>query len=72
MAEITMDVKKQFGKIGNKLELNLISWNGAAPKYDIRNWYIDREGNRKFAKGITMSKEELKALLDLLKKLDLD
>ena len=72
MAEITMDVKKQFGKIGNKLELNLISWNGAAPKYDIHNWYIDREGNRKFAKGITMSKEELKALLDLLKKLDLD
>ena len=38
-AEITMEIKKEFGKVGDKLRLNLISWNGGEPKYDLRNWW---------------------------------
>ena len=40
-------------------ELNLISWNGAAPKYDIRDWSPDHS---KMGKGVTLSVEEMKEL----------
>ena len=44
-------------------ELNLISWNGKAPKYDIRDWSPDHE---KMGKGITLSNEEVNVLSKLL------
>ena len=48
-------------------ELNLISWNGKAPKYDIRDWSPEHE---KMGKGVTLSDEEVSALLELLKKVE--
>lgn len=45
-------------------ELNKISWNGGAPKYDIRDWAPEHE---KMGKGVTLSEEEVKALYELLK-----
>ena len=45
-------------------EINLVSWNGADPKYDIRNWHPGRE---RCGKGITLSEEEAHALMDALK-----
>ena len=42
----------------------MISWNGAAPKYDIRDWAPEHE---KMGKGITLTKEEAEALYELLK-----
>lgn len=47
-------------------ELNLISWNGAPPKYDIRSWSTDHQ---KMGKGITLSMEELLVLKDILAEL---
>lgn len=44
-------------------ELNLVSWNGKAPKYDIRDWSPDHE---KMGKGVTLSNEEAAALSKLL------
>lgn len=44
-------------------ELNLVSWNDAAPKYDIREWSPD---HAKMGKGVTLTAEELKKLRDLL------
>ncbi len=38
---------------GWKKELNLISWNGREPKYDIREWDPNHE---KMGKGITVMK----------------
>lgn len=61
-AEITMEIKKEIGKVGDKLRLNLISWNGGEPKYDLRNWYTDKEGNLKYGKGITLTAQELEEL----------
>ena len=58
-AEITMEIKKEFGKVGDKLRLNMISWNGGEPKYDLRNWWTDKEGNLKYGKGITLTAQEL-------------
>lgn len=37
-------------------ELNLISWNGAAAKYDIRDWSPDHQ---KLSKGITLTDQEM-------------
>ena len=49
---------------GYTKEINLVSWNGADLKYDIRNWHPDRE---KCGKGITLTEEEARALMDALK-----
>ncbi len=48
---------------GWRKELNLISWNGREPKYDIREWAPD--GN-KMGKGITLSNEEAAILKKVL------
>lgn len=49
-------------------ELNLISWNDRAPKYDIREWSPDHS---KMGKGVTISPDEMILLRDLLAELDL-
>jgi len=51
---------------GWKKELNLVSWNGREPKYDLRDWAPEHE---KMGKGVTLSKEELKRLKDILNEL---
>ena len=51
------------GKGGWNLELNLVSWGGRPPKYDIRSWSPDHQ---KMGKGITLTKEELESLKNLL------
>ena len=48
---------------GWQKELNLISWNGKEPKYDIRDWGPE---HKKMGKGITLSAEDAKALKALL------
>jgi len=47
------------GKGGWQVELNLVSWSGREAKYDIRSWSPDHQ---KMGKGITMTKEELQTL----------
>ena len=68
MAEIKYNIIEEIGIIsenakGWRKELNLISWNGAAPKYDIRDWAPEHE---KMGKGITLTEEEMKSLKNLL------
>ena len=53
---------------GWKTELNMVSWNDRAPKYDIRAW--DSE-HKKMGKGISFTAEELKKLKDLLNSMEL-
>ncbi len=49
-------------------ELNIVSWNENAPKYDIREWNHDAG---KCGKGATLTHEELKNLRSVLDQLDL-
>ena len=68
MADIKFEIKKEIGVLsenakGWRKELNLISWNDAAPKYDIRDWAPEHE---KMGKGVTLTKEEAESLLKLL------
>ena len=44
-------------------EINLVSFNDAPPKYDIRSWDPDHE---KMGKGISLSRDEMKTMLDAL------
>ena len=49
-------------------ELNLISFNDAPPKYDLRSWDPDHQ---KMGKGVTISREEIVALRDALNNIEL-
>ena len=53
------------GDSGYTKEINLISWNGKEPKYDIRSFSPNRE---KCGKGITLNADEAAALLKALHK----
>ena len=66
--EIKFDIIEEIGILsegskGWRKELNLVSWNGAKPKYDIRDWAPERA---KMGKGITLTDEEIMKLKDLL------
>lgn len=73
MAEIKFEIIKTLGVLSESAkgwtkELNLISWNDKDPKYDIREWDPVHE---KMGKGVTLTKEDLIALRNLLNGLDL-
>ena len=68
MADFQYEIKETMGVLsespkGWKKELNLISWNGAEPKFDIRDWSPDHE---KMGKGITLTSEEVDELYKIL------
>ena len=74
MAEFSYEIVQSFGVIsegtgGWTKELNLISWNGKEPKYDIRDWAPDHE---KMGKGVTLTADDVKALKELLADIDFD
>lgn len=68
MADIKFDIIEEIGVIsenakGWRKEINLISWNGAEPKYDIRDWAPEHQ---KMGKGTTLTKEEVVMLKKIL------
>lgn len=74
MADIKYEVTKELGMLGEgskgwKKEINLVSWNDRKPKVDIRDW---DEEHQKMGKGITLGKDELIKLRDILNSIDLD
>ena len=73
MADIKYEIVKNIGVLskagsGWTKELNLISWNDREPKYDLRDWSAD---GSKMGKGVTLSKDELLALKELLNSIEL-
>ena len=70
MADIEYDITQEIGTLseGSKgwtKEINMVSWNGGNPKYDIRDWAPEHE---KMGKGVTLTEEEARQLYDLLGK----
>ena len=73
MSEIKYEIIKKVGVLstaasGWAKELNLVSWNDREAKYDLRDWSPDRD---KMGKGVTLSREELLALKELLNSIEL-
>lgn len=73
MAGIKYDIVKEVGVVsenssGWTKEINLISWNDRAPKYDIRDW---APGHEKMGKGVTLSADELRELKRILNEMEI-
>ena len=71
MSDISYEIVETVGFLsenssGWRKELNKVSWNGRAPKYDLRDWAPD---HAKMGKGITMSDDEVAVLKELLNRL---
>lgn len=74
MSEIQFEVVENLGVLsagskGWQKELNMISWNGRKAKLDIRDWGPDHQ---RMGKGLTLNRDELVKLKELLNNLDLD
>lgn len=70
MADFTYEIVEEIVVLsenakGWRKELNKISWNGGAPKYDIRDWSPEHE---KMGKGVTLTEEEMQKLKEILTK----
>ena len=68
MSEISFKIIKNIAilstnKSGWTKELNLVSWNGRDPKYDLRDWSPDHKLK---GKGLTFTQEEINKLRELL------
>ena len=70
--EIKYEVEGELGTIsegskGWEKKVRLVSWNGAKPKMDIRDWCEQEDGTERMAKGITLTEDEAITLMMLLK-----
>ena len=73
MADIKYEIVKKIGVLstsskGWSKELNLVSWNERPAKYDLREWSPD---GTQMGKGVTLTREELLALRELLDQIDI-
>ncbi len=67
--EISFDIVEHIGVLstfgtGWTKELNLVSWNGGIPKYDIRDW---DPTHTHMSRGITLQEDEMRAVLRSMK-----
>ena len=68
MGDVKYEIMQEIGVLsenskGWRKELNLVSWNGKPPKFDLRDWAPDYE---KMGKGTTLTNDELKKLYEIL------
>ena len=72
MADFKYEILSNLGvfttsKNGWTKEINIISWNDAEGKVDIRSWSQD---HKRMGKGISLTVEEFKALKELINEID--
>ena len=65
---VSYDIVKHIGVIretprGYTKEVNLVSWNGAKPKIDIRDCDADHE---RMSKGIALTEEDAQKVAELI------
>ena len=74
MAEIKYEIVKEICVLSESArgwtkELNLVSWNDRETKFDIREWAPE---HTRMGKGVTLSKEEMQMILDIMTDYDED
>ena len=74
MAEFKYEITERIAVLsqsanGWERQLNMVSWNDREPKYDIREWSPDHS---KMGKGVTITKEELYSLKELLMEMEIE
>jgi hypothetical protein len=71
MSEFKFEVTESLGVLRKEegkpftIEVKKVSWNGKPTKLDIRNWNTEKNIP---LKGISLTDDEVKALIDILKK----
>lgn len=70
MAELKFEITEHLITLSENAkgwtkELNMVSWNDAEAKYDLRSWSAD---HTKMGKGITLNDEEFTKLVSELRK----
>ncbi|VDN47267.1 conserved protein of unknown function [Petrocella atlantisensis] len=73
MAEFKYEITERIAVLsennkGWTKELNKVSWNERAPKYDLRDWHHE-EG--KMGKGATLTDDEIKNLREVLNAIEI-
>ena len=67
MNDFSYEIKRNIAVLSSRgawtLELNLVSWGGRAPTFDLRKWSADHS---KMSKGISLTAAELKELAKVL------
>lgn len=70
---ISYEVKEKIGTLDSDStmpkELRLVSWNNGPDKYDLRSWKTKDDGSEVCGKGLTLDREELFSLYEILKNL---
>ena len=67
--DIKYEIKEEIAEISQGIkgwtkQLNLVSWDGGAPKYDIRSWAPE---HARMGKGVTLTEAEARAVYEALK-----
>ena len=73
MAEFKYEITERIAVLsqnpnGWERQLNMVSWDGREPKYDIRDWAHD---GVKMGKGISLTHDELAILKGILEDMEL-
>ncbi len=67
--DIKCTIEKEIAVLdGGTKELRLVAWNDRPAKLDIRPWRETKDGEIRPGKGITLSDDEAKDLLEALQK----
>lgn len=71
---ITFEIKNHLAVLNTtnnyQKQVNLISWNGKPESLDIRTWNIKDVNRPKPLKGVTLSANETKGLIEAIKGLE--
>lgn len=64
--EVAYEIVERIGVInryptGWSKEINMVSWNGGAAKYDIRDWDPDHE---RMSRGVTLTEQEFARMMN--------
>ena len=68
--DVTFEIIEEIGIISTQdtgwtKEINLVRWNGGMAKYDIRDW---DPYHQKMSRGITLKEDEMRRILDLMRR----
>ncbi len=66
---VTFDIMQHIGVLGKSgsgwtKEINIVSWNGGRPKFDIREWDPEHE---RMSRGITLTENEMRGIIESIR-----
>ncbi len=68
-SEVVFEIMEHIGALkafpnGWTKELNVVKWNDADPKFDIRDWDME---HKHMTRGVTLRQDEMAKVIELMK-----